>query len=295
MSMTLLVQKLEKEIRNKRIKNGEIIENNVIKPVIYSWGKRHLFSDPESTFLNFKNRTLPLFKECIRNLFNITPSTEKENAEYLKTLDERINEANEVNKFDRTVIIRYEFEIGNGLVNLGFKKLLKDHLDLRKDPHSLKEEIDLIKKDVGFAVSRYVKSYISTEKSMFGPKGIYYTAPLGQAELKFAFDEIVKLKVSKTPLLPSLTPKNYWKIGIEDKSFIYDISRIMENLSQPHGRLRYFISKYGTHPLCYPNMCLDFLLEKDYELVGTYLNMIGYLEVPWFKSKQLPKPLEYVV
>ncbi|MEM5790858.1 MAG: hypothetical protein QXP77_02330 [Candidatus Aenigmatarchaeota archaeon] len=294
MSMTFLSQKLEREIKNDKIKNGKIL-NKVIEPVIDDWGERYLVArDPESAFLHFKNKTLPIFKECIKNLFAITPSTEKENAEYLKTLDERINEANKVSEFDKTLTIRYQFEVGNGLVNFSFKKLLKEHLDLRKEnPYSLEKEIDFIKKNIGFAVSRYVKSYMKSEKSRFGPKGIYDTSPLGQAELKFAFDEILKFKVSKVPVLPSLKPENYYEIGIEDRTIIYDISNIMEKASDKYGNLRYFISRYGTKPLCYPNMCFDFLLEKNYKLVGTYLEMIGYLKVPEFKLS-LIKPLEYV-
>lgn len=291
--MTFLTQKLEKEIKNDRIKNGKILKK-IIEPVIYDWGRRYLVArDPESAFFYFKNQTLPMFKECIKNLFIIIPSSEKENAEYLKTLDERINEANKISDFDKTVTVRYQFEVGNELVNLSFKKLLKEHLDLIREPYSLEKEIGFIKKDVEFAVNRYVKSYMKSEKSRFGPKGVYDTSPLGQAELKFAFDEILKLKVSRNPILPRLKPENYYEIGIEDKMLIYDISRIMEKMSDKYGNLRYFISKYGTSPLCYPNMCVDFLLGKDYEVVGIYLKMIGHLEFPEFKPKPT-RSLDYI-
>ncbi len=297
MSMTFLIQKLDKEIRNGRIKNGKRLLNEVMNPVVYGWGKRHSVArDPESAFFHFKNKTLPIFKECIKNLFILTPLTEKENTEYIKALDERINEANRMREFDKTMTLRYQFEIGNCLINFSFKKLLKEHLDLRReDPYSLQNEINFIKKDVGFVIKRYVESYIkSSKKSKFGPPtGVYDTSPLGQAELKFAFDEILKLKVSKPPTLPSLNWKNYYEIGIEDKTIVYDISRIMEEASQPFGGLRHFISKYGTKSLCIPGMSLNFLLNGDYEVIGTYLKMIGYLKVPEFKTKHI-KPLEYI-
>lgn len=283
MFTTYLVQKLDKEIRRGYLPDGESIYKQVLQPIVYDWSRRYLVArSPEAAFATFKNETLPLFKECIRALYDLTPSTEKENMECIKTIDERINQASELEKFDKTAIIRYQFEIGNGMINLGMKKILKEHLDYGKEKstYKLQKEIEFIKQDIGFGLSRYVNSYRRSEEAeVFPPKGVYDTSPLGQGELKFAFDEVIKLKLKKEPVLPSLDEKNYEKIGIADPQLFIQISKILETKSKRPGALRFYISTYGTKPLCYPSMCLNFLLEKDYEIVYTYLNMIGYMEI----------------
>ena len=282
MSMTYLVQKLEKEIRRGRLENGELIYKHVLQPVIFDWGRRYLVArSPEAAFATFKEETLPMFKECIKVLYDLTPSTERENMEYIKTIDDKINEAKKLKKFDKTVIIRYQFEIGNGMTNLGMKKILKEHLDLRKnDPYRLKREISFIKQDFGFSLDRYVRTYKRSEEAgYYPPKGVYDTSPLGQAELKCAFDEVIKLKLNREPILPSLNEKNYERIKMADPQVLAYVSLVLGVKSKRPGALRYYISKYGTRPLCYPNMCLDFLLEKDFDLITTYLKMIGYVEV----------------
>jgi|GEM_PF-4777428 len=289
MSLTYLVQKLEKE--RKRIEKIDFIFNEVVKPVVFEWGRRKgiLYSN---LFEEFKNKTLPIFKSCITALYFLTPSTEEENREYIKTLDEKINEAYEREKLERPLVVKYCFEIGNGLINLGFRKILKEYLDRKSK--NLGYEIDFIKKDVGFALKRYIESYcrnLNEKQKTYPPKGTYDASPLGQAELKFAFDEVIKLNTPLKPTLPFLNESNYHSIGVENKSILFYVS---EKMGRALKDLENYIKKHGVGPLCYPNLCAEFLLGRNFDAAYTYLSMIGYLAIPSIEKKEKEKTF-YIV
>jgi len=282
--MTRLTYLLNKGIKNGVLEDGKRVFEDVISPLRSNWAQRRkLGMDVETAFSHFKNTTLPMFKEAITTLFEVIPPQDKKAMTYLINIDEKINEANTLKKPDTTLMVRYGYEVTNALMDIGYRVILADrwrYIERKKGRGILRREIRRDKRDIGYALNRYISSYRrSKEAGMIPPKGIYDTSSLGQAQLKFAYDEVVSLKLAK-PLLPNLNERNYERIISGNPQVLHYISLILERKTARPGALRFYISKYGLESLCIPAMSHLFVIEEDYEIISSFIKMVGYIERP---------------